>query len=263
VTQNLAVGVGSASFIVPVSWNDEILYSTPMTATCRIYTYKDGNLKGVDSATFTVFSDPSLRPVVTACNTEVVAGNTGLNFYVQTITGVKITVPAEGITLSHGSPIQQYTINGVTTTNNTHTVSKLPNSGTCTFFVTVTDARGATSEPYTVEVENVVEYKAPSVRASTAVRTLASREANARGTFCVFQTDYSFSEVKYGGEDHNEVTVTVSFAVDEKNPTYSAVTPRTIPANEDVQGNIDPQVAYMFGSADSSNAEYLDTTKNY
>ena len=181
----------------------------------------------------------------------------------QTITGVKITIPADSVELAYGSPIQQYTINGVTTTNNTHTVSKLPNSGTCTFFVTVTDARGATSESYTVEVKNVVEYKVPAVRSSTAVRTLASREANVRGTFCVFQTDYSFSEVKYNNENHNEVTVTISFAVDAENPAYSAVTPRTIPTDENVQGNILPQVAYMFGSADSSNAEYLDTTKNY
>lgn len=112
----------------------------------------------------------------------------------------KLTLKASSVIAGEGSTIAYYTFSGpsyskkVTSTSASASasISSVSNTGTLTYKVTVTDARGRTSDAVSKTI-TCYAYTAPSISSFSAYRADSSGNKNANGTYlkCTYTPSYS------------------------------------------------------------------------
>ena len=110
--QNLAAGVKSASYTIPLSWLNTIPSSTSGTAYVSLETIDaSGNSLGTYSYAFTITVPASVVPSMSSVSSVAVNSNATLNswgLYVYGKSQARITI--NGATGSYGSTIKSYSI---------------------------------------------------------------------------------------------------------------------------------------------------------
>ena len=180
----------SQAFTIPLSWINQIPNSTSGTASCTVQTYSGGTLMGTAPVQyFTITVPASVKPTLTSLTAVLVSGYWGL--YVQGYS--KATLTANGAAGTYGSTITGYSIAGGT--SNPFTTGVLYTAGTNTFYATVTDSRGRTSDAVSCSI-TVTAYAAPVItgvlvqRASSTLGTLADE-----GTYNKCTLSYTWSAI--------------------------------------------------------------------
>lgn len=190
--------------------------SGTMTATLTTYTSNSTSASiGTSSKTFTVTIPSSVVPTV---GTITLTPQT-YNYLIQGKNKVKVSV--SGCSAGTGSSISSYTFSGPnlssTTTNTYATSNVVASSGTLTYTVKVTDARGRTASK-TATITSYA-YAAPYFSSFTAYRSNSSGTANDSGTYIKCSYTLSFSSVN----STNDVTVKILYKKSSAS-SYSSTT---------------------------------------
>ena len=126
----------------------------------------------------------------------------------------KLTLKASGATAGTGSTIAYYTFSGPsysdkvtsTSTSATASISSVSSTGTLTYKVTVTDARGVTSDAITKTID-CYAYSTPSITLSKVYRANSDGTQNAGGAYLSCTYTQTYSTVN----DTNAATITAHY----------------------------------------------------
>lgn len=139
----------------------------------------------------------------------------------------KLTLKASGATAGAGSTIAYYTFSGPslssgkitsTSTSASTSISSVSSTGTLTYKVTVTDARGRTSDAITKTID-CHAYSVPSITLSKVYRANSDGTQNAGGSYlnCTYTSTYSTVDNK------NDVTITAHYNSKSKTTSGGSV----------------------------------------
>lgn len=184
-TQNLAAGVTSSAFTVPLAW---LPSATSGVATCTLTTLQDGVQVGeTQTLSFTVTVNAAVIPSCTV-KAELVNGFSGL--YLGGRSSVKLTI--QNAKAGDGSSIKSYKLSGggYSSTAQMATFGPL-NAGAHTFTATVTDSRGRTGTA-TVSV-TVQAYSAPTLSGISIYRSDSGGTASESGGCIALQATAAYT----------------------------------------------------------------------
>ena len=186
--QNLAAGVKSASYTIPLSWLNTIPSSTSGTAYVSLETIDaSGNSLGTYSYAFTITVPASVVPSMSSVSSVAVNSNATLNswgLYVYGKSQARITI--NGATGSYGSTIKSYSIETSPSIGSASasslTTGILYRTGTITVTAKITDSRGRTASKSTTLY--IYYYSAPYFTENIAYRCNSSgTRDDAGGTY--------------------------------------------------------------------------------
>ena len=215
-TITLATGTNSFSATIPHSWFPA---STSGTVSVVLSTYNGTTFIASTTQNVTANVPTTIIPSISNFTaTSSVTSGTFANMYVQGKTAARLSVEA---TAGSGSSIVSYTYSGAdintTTTANSITTSILQSSGTYTFTVIATDARGRTASK-SVSI-TVHPYAPPTISSVSVQRCDASGNLTENGTYAKYTINSVYSSV--GGA--NTRTVTAAYSGND-GATYSTET---------------------------------------
>ncbi len=197
--QELAAGVSSHTFTVPLEWLSQIPVTTSGTATCTLETRSDSTIIDTRSAAFTIVCPASVVPAIGGMSISPAGGTVppGWNLYVKGYSSAFIQ--ASGITAGTGASMVDYRITGGDyassripyTSGVAHTTALISRSGNVDFTVTVYDSRGRSAQK-TMTV-NFADYSPPAIEGIRAYRVNASGIADANGTRIAGDVSYSYN----------------------------------------------------------------------
>lgn len=184
-TQNLAAGVTSSTFTVPLAW---LPSATSSVATCTLTTLQDGVQVGeTQTISFTVTVNAAVIPSCTV-KAELVNGFSDL--YLGGRSSVKLTI--QNAKAGDGASIKSYKLSGggYSSTAQTATFGPL-NAGAHTFTATVTDSRGRTGTS-TVSV-TVQAYAAPTLSGISIYRSDSGGTASESGGYIALRATAAYT----------------------------------------------------------------------
>jgi len=173
-TISVAAGVGSYSWTpASTTYAGQFPTQTSRTGTMQLRTYSGSTLIGSETYTITLNIPSSWKPSAPNISLSPVYTHswlTGKGIYVQSYTKVRVQATS---TASAGTTIKSWTVSGAASmTQNATSLDKtsgvIQSSGTKTFNVTVTDARGRTASASASK--SFLAYAAPAVTTLTVVR---------------------------------------------------------------------------------------------
>ena len=194
--QNLAAGVKSASYTIPLSWLNTIPSSTSGTAYVSLETIDaSGNSLGTYSYAFTITVPASVVPSMSSVSSVAVNSNATLNswgLYVYGKSQAKITI--NGAAGSYGSTIKSYSIETSPSIGSASasslTTGILYRTGTITVTAKITDSRGRTASKSTTLY--IYYYSAPYFTENTVYRCNSSgTRDDAGGTYAYVKSSFS------------------------------------------------------------------------
>ena len=204
-TVTTEAGASSASYTPPLSWLNDWPVSTITGMSIELTTFYNGSQIGslswynlyqsVPNSIVPTIATPALSHVDIFHDDHVPTGWG----YVQTRSGIKIDVSAEG---AYGSAITSMSIGGggyanaavsVSSGAGSRTFGALNSSGTNTFTISVTDSRGRTTST-TVNV-TVNAYSRPQITNVLTQRATSGGTQDANGTYALGKATYTFSAV--------------------------------------------------------------------
>lgn len=193
-----------------------------MTATLTTYNSSGTQIGSSSSKTFTVTVPSSVVPTVGTITLDPVnittLDGTSRNLLVQRKN--KLNVSVSGCSAGTGSSIKSYTFSGpnlsITTTSTSVTSNIVTSSGTLTYTVKVTDARGRTATK--TATITCYAYTAPYIKLSSVYRCDSSGTKDDNGTYANCGYTLGYSSVN----GTNKVTVKIMY---KKNTatSYSSV----------------------------------------
>ena len=201
----IAAGTTSFSYTIPHSW---LPSSTSKSMKVYLETYTSGGSSYIAriNKSITVNVPSNIKPSISNVTKTLVGGLDGK--YVQgksQVTLVATAKPGDGSTLTtyiyNGANISG-TSSSYTGTSNTKTSSKIQSSGTITYKVAAKDARGRTSDYYTVSI-SVYAYAAPQVTSISARRCLQNGTLDNNGKYAKVTVKISYSSI--GGANNRVV----------------------------------------------------------
>ena len=199
----------STSFAIPMDWLEKIPNAAKGTAWCNLRTYNGGTQVGdVVTKTFEIVCPDNILPTMDTPTAERINNSVpaAWNMYLQNVSGVKISAQnARGV---YGSTIKEYAIScaGFSTTSNSLTIQKIPNSGTVEYSVTAKDSRGRTvTKKGTITVN---QYDSPVVSSLSAFRCDASGHKLEKGTYLSVTANVTFTVIN--GQNVPEITCYVN-----------------------------------------------------
>jgi hypothetical protein len=230
----IAAGKTSYQYTIPHNW---LPSSTSKTMTVYCYTCPasgNGYIAQVTKTT-TINVPSNIKPSVTALSPTVYSG--GLSGkYIQGKSQVKLTATAKA---GDGSTISSYTFKGAnisgtsssyTGTSNSQISSIIQTSGTVTYQVIAQDARGRSSDPFSISIQ-VYTYAAPQVTAISAQRCLEDGTLHNDGMYAKVTVKTSYVTIDgantrtvklYNSKDNYATGFTILESTDKVN-TYSGV----------------------------------------
>lgn len=246
--QSVSAGVGTKSYSIPASWINAASSSTSASCTIVVKTYKSSTLIGQETKTIVLSVPASVKPSigsVTAAVYNAVSGFSGV--YIQRKTGATLTLAnvsaGEGASIAANGYSLRMTKSETATfdsTNKVYTISTLANSGSITFYVSVTDSRGRTSNEVSATI-SVQEYDAPAIVAASAYRCRSNGVADENGTYACISLTASYTS--FTG---NSMTINSKY--------YNSSTPSTQVV---AQNNMASGTSYIIGSGNlSASATY-------
>lgn len=230
----IAAGKTSYQYTIPHDW---LPSATSKTMTVYCYTCPasgSGTIASV-TKTATVNVPSTIKPSVTALTSAVYSG--GLSGkYIQGKTQVKLTATAKA---GDGSTISSYTFKGAnisgtsssyTGTSNSQISSVIQTSGTVTYQVIAQDARGRSSDPFSVSIQ-VYAYAAPQITSILAQRCLSDGTLHNDGTYAKVTVKTSYvtidgantRTVKLYNSKDNYATGTAVLETSDQSSTYFGV----------------------------------------
>lgn len=241
-TKNVAAGVSSVEYTIPTSWMSEVPNSTSGTLTVAVKTMNSSGTQigSVASQTYKVNVPTSVIPSIGSLTPSIYNPVSGFNTYIQGMTGAKITInnPKAG----DGATIKSYDItpNQDTSLKDlVYTVSKLSNSGSIKFTVTIKDSRGRTaSKDVTI---NVTPYAKPNISQMVVYRCDANGNEDSAGTYARVMCVATKSDIS-----GNNLYINTQY--------YKEVSPNTKYTGENsmesgvyylIGGNMDPNSTYI------------------
>lgn len=198
-----SAGVSSATCLIDSAWMDAVPYATSIQCKIEVITKKGSTIIGTSTVTYITVSVPSnIKPTIgslTAAVMNPVSGFSGR--YIQNKTGVTLTVnnasPGTGSTIPSTGYNIRMTKSETTSFDFLHsryTISTLRNSGSITFYVSITDSRGRISNEVSATI-NVDAYAVPSVDSASAYRVNASGVADENGTYANISITASYAAI--------------------------------------------------------------------
>lgn len=229
----IAAGTTSFSYTIPHSWLPSST-SKSMKVYLETYTSSGSSYIARINKNITVNVPSNIKPSISNVTKTLVGGLDGK--YVQgksQVTLVATAKPGDGSTLTtyiyKGANISG-TSSSYTGTSNTKTSSKIQSSGTLTYKVVAKDARGRTSDYYTVSI-SVYAYAAPQVTSISARRCLQNGTLDNDGKYAKVTVKISYSTiggankriVKLYSSKDNYVSGTTVINSDSTSVSYTGV----------------------------------------
>jgi hypothetical protein len=181
-TQNLAQGVDTSEFTIPLAWLKAMPSSSSGAASVKVTTYLSGQSLGYNTYTFYITAGSAIIPSISSFTATRIDGDvpSGWDIYVQGKSKVRLQVSASSV---YGATISVYSIygDGYTGSVNDYTTGFINGSGTITYTVGVIDSRGKTATT-TVQI-TVYSYAAPSVSPTSVYRCLVDGTISGAGTY--------------------------------------------------------------------------------
>lgn len=252
-TVNVAQGVGTASFTVPMAWLQQMTDRATAYGTVVCETYNGSTKIGSKSGTIGITAPASAAPTVSL--TLLQTGSAipaGWGIYLQTFSGVDLTASVQtqqlatvrSIVFSHGvvdsqSPYVSH-------------VDALNEAGTITLTATVTDSRGLTATAS--QTITVVPYSTPTFSNTSLQRcdsnghiTDSSGNPLETGTYVLALADVLYS----GCNTHNILSIALDVDVEGvwvpvDNLTSGTAKVCSAPPTADFPDGFDPGVVYKF-----------------
>lgn len=178
----VAIGIGTLDFQIPLAWIGGIVSSTVGDATVKLTTYESGILKGYQTYNFSISVPSTVIPTITSFVANRINNLTpaGWGIYVQKKSKVNLVATAQGI---YGSTIVTYAISGdeyLGSVSN-YTTGVINGSGNIVYTVTVTDSRGRIATQ-TVTIL-VYAYSPIQLTVDTLERCLANGTSSDTGVY--------------------------------------------------------------------------------
>lgn len=197
ISKSLGVGETTCTVTVPKDWCNAVTKATSGTITITTKAYEsDGTAVGTSTVTITMDVPADVKPTIGSVAVTRIANGvpTGWgNVYVQNVSGITLSV--NNCTSAYGSEIVSYIFGGkmaTTTQASSCTMQKITESGTITFTVKCVDARGRSSDEYTVEID-VIPYAPPYFSGAMAYRCDEEGTSNEQGTYIRAQASVVYS----------------------------------------------------------------------
>lgn len=199
--------VTSNTYNVPTSWYDQIPAATSGTFTGYLYTYYGDTLISSVSKTLSVVLPASVKPTVSITVARVQPSSlSSSNYWVQGYTKARVTISGSA---GASSSISKYEIKmgstvvfSTTSSSTLYTDVALPNSGSVSFYGTITDKRGR-STTTSASTITVTAYTPPTFTSTLSQRSNSGGTLTEEGTYCKSTINYTFTPL---GSD-NPLTV--------------------------------------------------------
>lgn len=252
-TVNVAQGVGTASYTIPMTWLQQMTDKATAYGSVVCETYNGSTKIGSKSASFGVTAPSSAAPTITL--TLLQTGSAipaGWGMYLQTFSGVDLIASVQTVQLATMSTLTFS--HGERDSQNQYVshVSVLNTAGEITLTATVRDSRGL--EATATQTITVVPYSSPTFEATSLQRcdssghtTDASGNPLETGTYVLAQADVLYSSCN----THNQLAIAIDVDVDDvwvPVDSLSDNVPKvcSAPPTTDFPDGFDPGTIYKF-----------------
>ena len=142
------------TWIPPVSLAGQIPNAASGICTITCTTYNGSSAIGSKACSITLFVPDDVKPTLESITAERIDGDVPSSWGIYVKTKSKALLSINGAAGAYGSSISSYSIEGggYSGTDETLTTGFLNNSGVITFTARVTDSRGRTSDPKSIEI---------------------------------------------------------------------------------------------------------------
>lgn len=235
---------GTYTITIPTELNNYITNSTTAQVIVIAETWDSYHLSGYD---YTLVGTNSTYITVTTTDQGISAGTLTVDIKETAIQGLYIqnhtnlNVSFSGVSPSNGASIANTKITYASqsvnitdgSTSGSFTTGYIPNSGTITFTLTITDSRGYTKS--TSISKTFLAYQPPQITTFTADRYLENGTMDSRGSICKTTVAWTYTTLdgqnsivvnkidvqEYGGEWVNMIPSAVSGTTYQLDGTYS------------------------------------------
>ena len=193
----------------PLSLASQNTTGTSVTVTVRCETFYNSTSVGSKSVTVTMAMPASIKPSVSMTLSDAMGYLSTYGAYIQNKSKLRVVVNA---TVSYGSAISSYNVKigtRLTYSSGDFTSDVLPESGSISVVVTVTDKRGRSNSA--TNTITVVAYSAPSITDIGIYRSDSSGNASAAGTYATVTFKASVSPITVSGTNKNTAVYTLKY----------------------------------------------------
>ena len=193
----------------PLSLASQNTTGTSVSVTIRCETFYNSTSVGSKSVTVTMAMPASIKPSVSMTLSDAMGYLSTYGAYIQNKSKLGVVVNA---TTSYGSAISSYSVKigtRLSYSSGNFTSDVLPESGSISVVVTVTDKRGRSNSA--TNTITVAAYSAPSITDIGIYRSDSSGNASAAGTYATVTFKASVSPITVSGTNKNTAVYTLKY----------------------------------------------------
>lgn len=193
----------------PLSLASQNTSGTSVSVTVRCETFYNSTSVGSKSVTVTMAMPASIKPSVSMTLSDAMGYLSTYGAYIQNKSKLRVVV---NTTVSYGSAISSYNVKigtRLTYTSGNFTSDVLPESGSISVVVTVTDKRGRSNSA--TNTITVAAYSAPSITDIGIYRSDSSGNVSAAGTYATVTFKASVAPITVSGTNKNTAVYTLKY----------------------------------------------------